>query len=92
MSTSFDYLNHLQPPEERTQAVISRHWDHPVISVTVNRKQIALATDMTDFMNAVLAEVGSPLWVLTRKDLQERVQAATKVVIEKLKEASNQVM
>lgn len=78
--------------EERTAVVISRHWGNPEIRITVNQEKIELLTNINDFVDAVLTEIGSPVLLMTKKQLRRRANNAVLVAIEKIKEASAKVM
>jgi len=77
---------------EKLRVVISRYWDRPQITVTVNHEKIELYASIDAFRDAVLTELG-PAWKLcTRARLQRKMEQAFYQVIEKVKEASSQVM
>jgi hypothetical protein len=78
--------------EPKESLVISRHWGNPEIKITVNQEKIELLTNIKDFTDALIAEIGNPLMILTRAQLKQRIENAAHVVIEKIKEASAQVM
>lgn len=60
---NFDELMRFQPSERET-VVISRHWDNPKITVTVNQDKIAILMQMSDFVDALVAEIGDPRFLL----------------------------
>jgi hypothetical protein len=85
-------FTNLEPPPERHRIVISRYWNHPRITVTVNHERIELYASVDDFAKAVLDEMG-PSWKLfTKARMQRKMMESVKAVIEKVKEASAQVM
>ena len=86
---SFD---HLIPNDEKIRVIVSRHWDRPQITVTVNREGIELYASIDDFREAVLAELGSPWKLFTRRRLRRKMEQAFYQVIEKVKEASSSIM
>ena len=85
-------FHNIEPPAETVRVVISRHWNNPQITVTVNREKIELYMSIQGFTEALLSELG-PAWKLfTRDRLRRKMQQAVHQAIEKTKEASNQVM
>jgi hypothetical protein len=57
---SFEPFSNFQLPNERKSVVISRHWDNPEITITVNHDLITVVCSLRDFVEAVIAEVGDP--------------------------------
>jgi hypothetical protein len=83
------------PNEERTEkmtVVISRHWESPNISITVNEEKIEVMCKLDDFVNALCDEIGSPSLMFSRKTLRRRAFASMVMAIEKIKQATIQVM
>lgn len=78
----------LLAPAETTTVVVSRHWNRPEIRVTLNEGRIELVASISDFMQAVVAEMGSPALLLTRSQLERAVARATIAALEKVKQAS----
>lgn len=71
-------------PAEHTDkhvVLVSRQWANPNIAISVTAAGIGIGMALDDFVDALLAEVGSPATILTRAQLAERVKlAATRVV------------
>ena len=92
MENIFDGFSRLEQPQERHKVVISRHWDNPQITVSVNKDKIEVFSDIDDFITALLEELGSPTLILTRNQLKQKLRLATVKVIEKTKLTTAQVM
>lgn len=88
---SLDRFDQLIAPTERTRIVVSRYWNNPEITIKVDEKMISLFTDLPAFISALVAEIDQPL-TLTRTSLELKLQKAAKRSVEKIKEASSQVM
>ena len=77
---------------ERMAVVVSRHWNNPDISVTVNRDKIELVCKLDDFVEALTREMGSPMFSFSMKSQKDRARRAMLAAVEKIKEASSKVM
>ena len=92
----------LEQPQERVNVVISRFWNHPNITITVNRDKIELIADIHDFINALYEELEKPVLKQTLKQrikgeipdqrLRDRLYVACDKATEKIKYATLQVM
>ena len=94
----------LEYQDTQTQIVISRHWNKPEITVSVNREKIEIAQSMEVFINNLYHELSIPdeklslksrikgVFTPEREKILERLANAAQRVIEKSKEASSQVM
>jgi hypothetical protein len=75
--------------EVRKQVVvISRHWNSPHILVTIKDDSIALECSLDSFIEALIAEIKSPVVHVTRSRQAEDIRALKDVVLNKIKEAS----
>ena len=92
MDDVFSAINRLEVPVLREKVVISRHWNNPEITVTVNADKIVITSDINAFIDALAAEMAKPALILNRKRLIKQLHAAGAVAIEKLKESTAQVM
>lgn len=77
---------------DKFRIVVSRYWNRPQITVTVNEEKIELYTTLESFREAILQEMGSPWKLFTRQRMRAKMEQAFFNVIEKIKEASNAVM
>jgi hypothetical protein len=77
---------------DKLRVVVSRHWDRPQITVTVNHEKIELFASIDSFREALLTELGPPWKLFTRHRLRRKMERAFVDIIEKVKEASSQVM
>jgi hypothetical protein len=71
---------------------ISKYWDNPTILTSISAQGISLQIDLVDFIEALIAEVGSVTWVITDKQFRVRLEAACKTVIEGIKEESIKIV
>ena len=90
--------------DSQTFVVISRHWERPEITVSVNREKIEIAQSLSVFIENLYHEMAIPDEKLSlmerfsgvfkpkREKVLERMINAAKSVIEKSKESSSQVM
>lgn len=77
---------------DRFSVVISRHWDNPKISITVNQDKIEMVCTLDDFVSALSKEMSSPLFMVTMTRQHANVRKAMINALEKIKEASAKVM
>lgn len=78
---------------DKHQLVISRHWNNPQISVTVNREKIEVIMSMEEFINCLITELNNEKIVLTTKGkMEKKLRDTAKQVVLKAQEATNQVM
>ena len=78
--------------EERIAVVVSRHWDNPKITVTLNREKIEVMCGLNDFVSALADEMPHPMKVWRRKKQRTEALAAMLRAVEKVKQATAQVM
>jgi len=71
---------------------ISRYWDKPEILTTLSTEGISLQTNLVDFIEALVQEIGSVTWVFTDKKFREKLDQAVIEVTEKIKEESIKVI
>ena len=74
-------------PKDQVKVVVSRFWNNPEITVTVNHEKIVLYANIEDFVNGMCSDM-KPL-IFTRKQLKTRMLEAMNLAIEKIKQASN---
>lgn len=77
---------------EKMAVVISRHWNNPEISITVNRDKIELVCSLESFVEALAQEMGSPMFSMSMKNQKDRAKQAMVTAVEKIKESSSKVM
>jgi hypothetical protein len=65
----------------RAALVVARSWHEPTIRITISDEEINIAMPLPDFLQALVAEAGSPLFTLTRgQQLTALTAAADRVV------------
>jgi hypothetical protein len=113
---SFEHLERFALPTHKETVVISRHWDSPNITVTVNKDRITVECSLDDLIDGMLQELKSPeimwkdtgekgksawLWIrslyplsvaISHEQLQRNIKLAVSSALEKIKEATCQVM
>jgi hypothetical protein len=72
----------------KTVVVVSRYWHQPEIVVGIDHQQIRLELSVEDFCKALVRTIRHPAMLATRSGLEEQLLAATKEVLEQVKEAS----
>ena len=75
-----------------TFITISRYWNNPKISTTISMEGIALQSDLDDFVEAIIREIGPITWIVTEKQFREKVSTAVHKVTEMIKEESIKVV
>jgi len=76
----------------KSVVTISRYWNNPKITTSISSEGISLQTDLTDFIEALILELGPVTWVITDKQFRDRLDKAVTTVIEKIKEESIKVV
>jgi hypothetical protein len=114
--SGFDQIDKYLVPTTREQVVVSRFWDRPEITVTVNKDQINVICDLDDFLVGMLEELKDPqmmwreagdqgksawVWIRTlfpksyaldHAQLMANIRIAALAALEKIKDATSQVM
>lgn len=70
------------------RVIISRHWDNPEITVSVDSKKIEVQMSIEDFCKALVAEIPHPLLTLSRSQLEKQCLKNIGTVLEKAKQAT----
>lgn len=68
--------------------VVSRKWNSPDISVSVNSTEIKVEMSLTAFVESLLEEVGNPALILTKAALATKVTEAAEKVVAEMKDAT----
>ena len=74
--------------------IVSRQWqDSNIIEIveitaSADNKEIKLTAPLDQFVSALAAEVGSPFMLVTTAQLNERLKAACRIVVQEMKNAS----
>jgi hypothetical protein len=77
---------------EKSVLTISRKWNNPQIKTTINNREISLEMNISDFEEALIKEIGLITFVLTEKQLRERVHKAIENILQGVKEESAKVV
>jgi len=72
----------------KDSVIISRMWHNPAIRSFMTNKHVGSEMELDDFLKAVLAIVGSPTMLMTKKQLEDRVMAAKEQVLNEMKKAT----
>lgn len=78
--------------KSRPVVTITRKWHNPEIYTVVNDKSISLEMGLDDFIKALLIEFGSPTFVLTKTQFEQRINMAVASIITGIKEESIKVV
>jgi hypothetical protein len=71
---------------------ITREWHQPQITTTLDNKAISLSIPLADYLLALSEELGSPAFMITKGGLLAKMQAASDVVVSKVKAESVKVV
>jgi hypothetical protein len=76
----------------REKVIISRKWSHPEIDAFIDSEKVGASMKLSDFVDALAAEIGSPMGIMTRAQLKVRMLAAASVVAEEMKLSTKYVV
>lgn len=77
---------------EKRLVVKSRKWHQPNVETYVTHKEIGVQIDLDDFLQALVAEIGNPTFLLTKKQLTKALQAAADSTIDEMASHTNRVV
>jgi hypothetical protein len=77
---------------KKQAVVISKEWNNPEIRVTIRDSGIQLECKLDDFLAALATEMTHPLVSFTKTRMVDQMQAAKNSVLDKIKQASIQVV
>ena len=75
-----------------TFVTISRKWNRPEISITVDNAGIELRMELADFISALKEELGSVAFVIKKSTLAGRIDVAVDSIISSVKAESSKVI
>lgn len=78
--------------ESKSIITVSRLWHEPRIKVSISHAGISIAMGLDDYISALLTEIGSPFFVLTKKQLQEKMEAAAERVQMEMQQQSAKIV
>lgn len=68
----------------KTKIVTSRQWNNPNINTFVSEDEVGASMDLTDFITALLHELGDPQKI-KEQDLRSKVEIAAQAIIHEMK-------
>jgi len=68
--------------------VISKKYDDHQIHYTLEHDGLQLKISLTDYIKAILKEIGSPALLFKKKSLEAKINAASTAVLEGMKDAT----
>lgn len=73
-----------------TKTVItkSRKWHSPEILAYVNNEEIGLSIKLDDYLQALVAEIGNPTFIVTQAQLLAKLRAASIVIEQEMHDKS----
>ena len=74
------------------KVVTGRKWTNPEIYAGVSSDGIRMEISLADFLLALSAEIGSPLFLLTSEALRKRIEEASARVMTEVRAASKEVV
>ena len=72
----------------KTVITVSRKWGNPTIAAFVDTHEVGATMYLDEFIESLLAEVGSPTMIMTRAQLAAKVKAAASTVVDEMKRAT----
>lgn len=76
----------------KSVVTISRKWNNPKILTTINDEEISLKIELSDFVDAVIQEIGSVTFTVRDSSFRAKVYQAVERVLEGVKEESAKVV
>lgn len=74
--------------KDKSILTISRKWQQPTVLVKIDIEGIAISVDLVDYIEALIAEIGSIAFVFKKETFAQQLRAANDRVISGLKEES----
>lgn len=74
--------------ESKAVVTKSRKWHSPEIRAYVNDEEIGLSIKLDDYLQALVAEIGNPLLIMTQSALLSKLRAASVVIEKEMHKAS----
>ena len=73
-----------------TKTVItkSRKWHSPEILAYANNEEIGLSIKLDDYLQALVAEIGNPTFIVTQAQLLAKLRAASVVIEQEMHDKS----
>ncbi len=78
--------------EPKTVILVSRQWHKPEIEVAIDAVGIGIKMPITDFIKALVSEVGNPTAILTKAKHEEKLLAAVTRIVTGMKEETVRVI
>lgn len=76
----------------KTVVTVSRKWNMPQITTVISGEGISLETDLDDFCEALVQELGPVTWVFTDKKFRIKFDAAVERVLQGIKDESQKAV
>lgn len=76
----------------KLKVVVSRKWDKPEIEAYLHSDAVGARIELSAFINALAAEVGKPLFILTPEQLRTKMLDASARVLAEMKDATKFVV
>lgn len=67
------------------EVFVSRKWHEPKINVEITDKVIGITMSIEDYHKALIAEIGNPSLIVTKKALETKMNKACKIIVEEMK-------
>ncbi len=78
--------------EVREKLVIGRKWNNPEIYTHIDVNKIELGISMENLVHALAQEVDKPALIMTKAQLEKRLQIAMTKVLSEIKRCSTEVV
>jgi len=76
----------------KSKIVTLRRWDNPAVQTFLDTKTIGASMDLTDFIDALVEEMGNPATLLTKAQLKQKLETASTAVIAELKKSTASIV
>lgn len=77
---------------DKKVVTISRLWNNPHITTTINIEGIELEISLEDYLTALIKEIGSITFVVSNDKFSNKVRVASNKVLEGMKLESSKVV
>lgn len=85
-------MNSMLRPSSKNRVIVSRKWARPNIEAYLNAEEVGARMDLYEFVEALSAELGNPLTIVSQKQLYNRLRLATDRVVTEMKSTTRYVV
>jgi hypothetical protein len=78
--------------QEKSVYVVAREWNNPQIHVFVSNEVIGMKMPLSDYLDALVEQIGNPALIMTQNQLKTKLQVAAAEVEATVKKYSTAVI